>query len=74
MIVVTDPKTCAVQFDPVGTAKFVSACDIAKSTLVTKGISFATRASADGTTQVVIGTEQVPINGGEGLAEPSSRR
>ena len=27
----TDPATCSVQFDPVGTAKFVSACDIAKS-------------------------------------------
>ena len=39
VIVDTDPATCSVQFDPVGTAKFVSACDIAKSTLVTKGIS-----------------------------------
>jgi len=70
VIVVTNSKTCAVQFDPVGTAKFVSACDIAKSSLVTKGISFTTRASDDGTTKVVIGTEQVPINGGEGLAGP----
>src|SRR5678815_2928405 len=41
VIVETDPVTCAVQFDPVGTAKFVSACDIAKSTLVTKGISYS---------------------------------
>src|SRR5207302_11081116 len=31
----TAPSTCSVQFDPVGTAKFVSACDIAKSALVT---------------------------------------
>jgi hypothetical protein len=70
VIVVTDPKTCAVQFDPVGTAKFVSACDIAKSALVTKGISFVTRPSTDGATRVVIGTEQVTIAGGEGLAAP----
>src|SRR5205085_2907054 len=41
----TNKATCSVQFDPVGTAKFVSACDIAKSTLVTKGISFLTRRS-----------------------------
>src|SRR3954468_20520199 len=40
VVVETDPATCSVQFDPVGTAKFVSACDIAKSTLVAKGISF----------------------------------
>ena len=40
VVVDTDPATCSVQFDPVGTAKFVSACDIAKSALVTKGISY----------------------------------
>jgi len=66
----TDPATCSVQFDPVGTAKFVSACDIAKSTLVTRGISFTTRGSADGHTSVVVGTERVPIAGGEGLSGP----
>jgi len=66
----TNPRTCAVQFDPVGTAKFVSACDIAKSTLVTKGINFLTRRSLDGRTYVIVGTERVPISGGEGLAAP----
>jgi MFS family permease len=68
VIVVTDPKSCSVQFDPLGTAKFTSACDIAKSTLVTKGISFTTRPSADAKTTVIIGTETVPVQGGEGLA------
>jgi MFS family permease len=64
----TDPTTCSVQFDPVGTAKFVSACDIAKSTLVTKGISFQTRRSSDRRTYVIVGTERVPIAGGETLS------
>jgi len=64
----TDPATCSVQFDPVGTAKFVSACDIAKSTLVTKGISFVTRRSSDQRTYVIVGTERVPIAGGEALS------
>ena len=36
VIVETDPATCSAQFDPLGTAKFVSACDIAKSALVTQ--------------------------------------
>ena len=67
IFVETNPSTCSVQFDPVGTAKFVSACDIAKSTLVTKGISFTTRPSADSSTNVVVGTERVPIAGGESL-------
>jgi MFS family permease len=66
----TDPETCAVQFDPVGTAKFVSACDIAKSTLVTKGISYSTRASADRQTRVLVGNSTVLIQGGEGLPGP----
>src|SRR6185369_4281781 len=66
----TDPQTCAVQFDPIGTAKFVSACDIAKSTLVTKGISYSTRASADRQTRVLVGNGTVAIQGGEGLPGP----
>jgi MFS family permease len=66
----TDPRSCAVQFDPVGTAKFVSACDIAKSALIAKGISFTTRASGDGHTRVIVGegNNVVPVTGGEGLA------
>jgi MFS family permease len=66
----TSPATCSVQFDPVGTAKFVSACDIAKSTLVTKGISFTTRRSSDGRTYVIVGTERVPVQSGETLSGP----
>jgi MFS family permease len=68
VIVETNPRTCSVQFDPVGTGKFVSACDIAKSSLITKGISFITRPSADGRTRVVIGTEAVPVEHGENLS------
>lgn len=68
VVVETDPSTCSVQFDPVGTAKFVSPCDIAKSSLVTKGISFTTRESGDGQTRVIVGTEAVPIQGGQGLS------
>ena len=66
--VATDPATCSVQFDPVGTAKFTSACDIAKSALVTKGISYSTRASGDGSTRVVVGQQEVRVSGGELLS------
>ena len=68
VIVETDPGSCSVQFDPVGTAKFTSPCDIAKSALVTKGISFMTRTSPDAGTRVVIGTETVPIQSGDGVS------
>jgi MFS family permease len=70
IIVQTDPATCSVQFDPVGTAKFISACDIARSTLVTKGISYTTRSSLDGRTYVMAGSTGLQIRGGEGLTGP----
>ncbi|MFL6774383.1 MAG: MFS transporter [Sphingomicrobium sp.] len=68
VVVETDRATCSAQFDPVGTAKFTSACDIAKSALVTKGISYATRASPDGATRVLVGSSAVAIEGGGGLS------
>jgi hypothetical protein len=57
-----------VQFDPVGTAKFTSPCDIAKSALVSRGISYGTQASPDGQTRVTVGGTSLPIASGEGLS------
>src|SRR3954447_1493574 len=70
VIVVTNPATCSVQFDPVGTAKFTSGCDIAKSVLVTKGVNFQTRATNGAETKVIIGTETLPIADGTDLSGP----
>jgi MFS family permease len=68
VVVETDTATCTAQFDPTGTAKFTSACDIAKSSLVTKGISYSTRASADRQTRVLVGNSSVVVEGGDGLS------
>ena len=68
VVVATDPATCAVQFDPVGTARFSSACDIAKSLLVTRGISYSTARSADGSTTVAVGAQRLPIPSGDALS------
>ena len=70
VVVETDPATCSAQFDPVGTGKFTSACDIAKSALISRGISYSTRSSADRLTRVVVGRNAVPVASGEGLAAP----
>ena len=70
VVVETDPATCSSQFDPTGTVKFSSACDIAKSSLVSKGIGYTTRASADGQTRVIAGSQAVAVTGGDGLAGP----
>jgi len=70
IIVETDPATCSAQFDPTGTAKFVTACDIAKGALITRGVSYKTHASADGQTSVHAGPHAVSIASGEGLPGP----
>ncbi|HVJ70326.1 MAG TPA: MFS transporter [Sphingomicrobium sp.] len=70
VVVETDQATCSAQFDPTGTAKFVSACDIAKSALVTRGVSYVTRDSADGQTRVIAGPNVAEIASGEGLPAP----
>ncbi len=67
VVVETDPATCSAQFDPTGTAAFSSACDIAKSALITRGIGYTERASADGSTRVVAGAHSVEIADGGGL-------
>ena len=70
VVVVTDPATCAVQFDPTGTRRFDSACDIAKSLLVAKGIAYRTVAATDGTTTIRVGNSALPVAGGEALDGP----
>ncbi len=67
--VATDPATCSVQFDPVGTARFSSACDIAKSLLVTRGISYETARSPDRDTYVLVGRQRLAIPSGDALGD-----
>ncbi len=68
VVVVADPATCAVQFDPVGKTAFASSCDIAKSVLSNAGISYANEAAAPGTLAVVrVGATGVSSVEGEAL-------
>ncbi|QDP20576.1 MHS family MFS transporter [Sphingomonas xanthus] len=69
VLVETDLASCSSQFDPTGTAKFTSACDIAKSTLIARGIAYSTRASGDGQTRILAGQQAVPVPGGETVGD-----
>ncbi|WP_293678776.1 MFS transporter [uncultured Phenylobacterium sp.] len=63
VVVIADPADCSLQFDPVGKASFVSACDIAKSTLANAGVSYSNEAGTPGQpTLVRIGTTTIPSN------------
>ena len=39
--VIADPDYCSVQFNPVGTSKFTSPCDVAKAALVRRGVPYS---------------------------------
>ena len=67
VVVMTDPATCSAQFDPTGTRRFDSACDLAKSLLVARGISYREAPSPDGTTAIRVGQAALAVSGGEAL-------
>ncbi len=71
VVVETDPATCSVQFDPAGTRRFDSACDIAKSQLASTGIGYKERTSADGATHILVGETVMEVADGKGLDGPA---
>jgi MFS family permease len=69
VVVIADPASCAVQFDPVGKAAFASSCDIAKSVLSNAGVSYDNQKAEPGSTALVrIGGAEVSSVEGKGLA------
>jgi MFS family permease len=61
VVVEADPGSCSFQFNPVGTSKFTSSCDVAKSALVRRGIPYSNREAPAGTTAVVqVGAQRIP--------------
>ncbi|MDG9857637.1 MULTISPECIES: MFS transporter [Pseudomonas] len=66
--VVADPSACAFQFDPVGKAKFVSSCDMAKSLLAKRAIPYENlKAETGAVAQVHIGDKVIASFEGAGM-------
>jgi MFS family permease len=58
--VVADRKECALQFDPVGKAKYLSSCEIVEAYLTNAGVTYARRDAPPGTVaSVMVGQTQV---------------
>ncbi|MCP3724842.1 MHS family MFS transporter [Paraburkholderia sp. CNPSo 3272] len=56
IVVIADPAECSFQFNPVGTSKFTSSCDIAKSALSKAGLNYENVAAPAGTrAQIKVG-------------------
>ena len=72
VVVVADPKACALQFDPVGKAAFTSSCDVAKTILANAGVSYRNEPAPAGTVaSVKVGQAVVASDEGAGLPAPA---
>ncbi|GAB7521078.1 MFS transporter [Paraburkholderia sp. 2C] len=67
IVVIADPNECSFQFNPVGTSKFTTSCDIAKSALSKSGLNYENVAAPPGTiAQIKVG--DTVINAYDGKA------
>ncbi|MEO8039764.1 MAG: MFS transporter [Betaproteobacteria bacterium] len=72
--VVADPSRCSFQFNPVGTAKFTSSCDIAKSFLARASVNYSNEAAPPGTVaSVKVGDVVISGFEGTGLSKEDSK-
>ena len=53
VVVVADPAECSFQFNPTGTKKFTSSCDVAKQRLAAGSVSYSNEVAPAGTPAVV---------------------
>jgi MFS family permease len=64
--VTADPAECSFQFNPTGTVKFTSSCDIAKQVLSAGSVSYDNIAGS-GTAKIMIGDKEIEAYTSKGL-------
>ena len=68
VIVTANPRECSFQFNPTGTVKFTSSCDIAKQVLASSSVSYENAvASAGEVATIKIGDVVIPGYSSKGL-------
>ncbi|WP_118180966.1 MFS transporter [Paraburkholderia phosphatilytica] len=66
IVVIANPDECSFQFNPVGTAKFTSSCDIAKGALSKAGLNYDNVAAPAGTVaQIKVGDQTIDTYDGK---------
>jgi MFS family permease len=71
VVVAADPADCSVQFNPVGTSRFTSSCDLAKAALVRRGVPYSNEEIAPGSlAEIRVGS--VAIQSYDGLGPMAS--
>lgn len=70
VVVLADPAACSFQFNPVGTAKFTTSCDIAKAYLAGNSVVYSNAAAAAGAVTIVkVGDKEISSFEGKGLSK-----
>ena len=75
VVVVADPNECSFQFNPTGTVKFTSSCDIAKQVLAGASVSYENSPGAAGTPAVIkIGETAITGYSSKGLPADEAKK
>ncbi|WP_431094872.1 MFS transporter [Polaromonas aquatica] len=75
VVVTADPKECSFQFNPTGTVKFTSSCDIAKQVLAGASVSYENVAAPAGTVATIkIGENAIPSYTAKGLSAEDAKK
>ena len=74
VVVQADPESCSLQFNPIGTSRFTTSCDIAKAALVRRGVPYSNESIPPGSNAIVrVGGLSIPsYDGTQALAGAQS--
>lgn len=75
VVVAADRNDCSLQFDPIGTARFTSSCDLAKRALARAGVSYRVEIAPPGAAaRVHVGPTVIETNSARGLSAAATRQ
>ncbi|RYG06268.1 MAG: MFS transporter, partial [Burkholderiales bacterium] len=75
VVVTADPNECSFQFNPTGTVKFTSSCDIAKQVLAGASVSYENAAAPAGTPATIkIGEAVIPSYSSKGISPDEAKK
>jgi len=73
--ITADPNECSFQFNPTGTVKFTSSCDIAKQVLAGSSVSYENVVAPAGTVaSIKIGATEIPSYTSKGLPAEEAKK
>ncbi len=75
VVITADPNECSFQFNPTGTAKFTSSCDIAKQVLAAGSVSYDNIAAPAGTVaSIKVGDTEITGYSAKGIPADEAKK